>query len=90
MRKTEVGKGAGLRKIMGINEACAVKSSLVAVHIIRRTELSIGRTRIAAGNAMAVAGPGPAHCITHRDVSCVRHKHKPPLPDCYIYNLTGT
>jgi hypothetical protein len=89
VRGAEICKGAGLRKSVRINEACVVKSSLVAVHIIRGTVLSVGSARIAAGNTVVVAGPGPSHSVAHRDVDCVRHKHEPALPDRYIYNLTS-
>jgi hypothetical protein len=53
----KIRKGAGLRKSVRINEACVVKSSLVAVHIIRGTVLSVGSARIAAGNTVVVGGP---------------------------------
>lgn len=89
MGKAKVRKGAGLRKSVRINEACIVKSSLVAVHVIRGTVLSIRCTRIAAGDAVVVAGPGPAHCVANRDVDCIGHKHEAALSDRYIYNLTS-
>ena len=90
MRKAEVRKGAGLRKSVRIDEACIVKSSLIAVRIIRGTKLAVRSARIAAGDAVVVAGPGPAHRVTHRDIDCIRHKDEAALPHCYIYNLTAT
>lgn len=90
MGKAEVRKGAGLRKSMRIDEAGIVKSSLVAVCIIRGTKLAVSSARIAAGDAVVIAGPGPAHRVAHRDADAVRHKHEAALPDSYIYNLTST
>jgi len=89
VRGAEIRKGAGLRKSVRINEACVVKSSLVAVHIIRGTVQSVGSARIAAGDTVVIASPGPAHCVPHRDVHCVRHKQEAALTHRYIYNLTG-
>jgi hypothetical protein len=89
VRGAEVRKGAGLRKGVFINKACIVKSPRVTVHIIRGTKLPIGGARGAAGDAVVVAGPGPAHCVAHRDVDCVRDEHEAALPDRYIYNLTS-
>jgi hypothetical protein len=76
VRKTEVRKGAGLRKSVRINEACVGKSSLVAVRVIWGTKLSIGCARIAASDAVVVAKPGPSNGITDRDICCGRRKRE--------------
>ena len=89
MRGAEIRKGPGLRKGVFINKACIVKRPRVTVHIIWGTKLPIGCARSATGDAVVIASPCPSHCVAHRDVDCVRHKHEPALPDRYIYNLTS-
>ena len=76
MREAEVIKGAGLRKSVRINEVCVVKSSLVAVHIIRGTKLSIDGARIAAGDAVADTKPGPSNGVTDLDICCGRRERE--------------
>jgi hypothetical protein len=88
MREAEVIISAGLIKGMLVHCPCARKDSLVAVHVIERTKLSIDGARIAAGDAVAVAGPGPSHRVARRDVDCVRHEHE-TRPHRDIDNLAG-
>jgi hypothetical protein len=76
MRVAEVIKGAGLRKSVLINESVVGKSSLVAVHIIRGTKLSIDYARIATGDAVAATKPGPSNGITDRDICCRRRERQ--------------
>ena len=90
MRSAEIIKGASLIKGVLVDRPCAGKDSQVAVHIVRRTILSIGRARIAARDAVAASGPSPPYRIAHQDVNCVRHKHQAALPHRYVYNLTST
>ena len=76
MREAEVIKGAGLRKSVRINEVYVGKSSLVAVHIIRGTKLSIDGARRAAGDAVTATIPSPPDSITDRDIYCGRCKRE--------------
>jgi hypothetical protein len=89
MREAEVIKGAGLRKSVRINEVYAVKNSLVAVHIIRGTKLSIDGARRAAGDAVAASKPGPSNGITDRDICCRRRERQTIYPNRNIENLTA-
>jgi hypothetical protein len=73
-----------------INEACIIKSSRVAVRIIGRTKLPIGCARIAAGDAVTVASPGPSHRVAHRDIDRVWNKYEAALPHRYVEDLTAT
>ena len=90
MRNAKVRKGAGLRKGMRINEACIVKSSLVAVHIIRGAISSVGCARIAASDTVVITSPRPPYGVAHRNVDCVGHKHEAALPHRYVEDLTST
>lgn len=90
MREAEVIKGAGLRKSVRINEVCVGKSSLVAVHIIRGTKLSIDGARRAAGDAVAVTKPGPSNGITDRDICCRRRERQTIYPNRNVKDLART
>jgi hypothetical protein len=79
-----------LRKSVLINESVVGKSSRIAVDVIRGTKLPIDGARIAAGDAVPVLGPGPPHCVAHRNVECVWHKHIASLSHRHIENLTAT
>src|SRR5207248_6181423 len=43
----------------------------------------------AAGDTVAVTGPGPSHRVAYRDVDLVRHKHE-TRSHGHIDNLAGT
>src|SRR5713101_6389829 len=72
VRSTKVRKSNRLRKSVLINRAYVGKRSRRAIGIVRGTKLSIDRTRIAAGNTMATAGPSPPNRVAHMNVECVR------------------
>src|SRR5438552_8668691 len=85
MRKAEIRKIASLCKSEFIHEPCVVQGSVVAVHVIRRTELPIRRARGAAGDTVAVPSPGPAHRVTGRNIDCARIERKRPTRrHCHI------
>jgi len=90
MREAEVIKGAGLRKSVRINEVYVVKNSLVAVHIIRGTKLSIDGARRAAGDAVAASKPGPSNGITDRDICCRRRERQTIYPNRNVKDLART
>jgi hypothetical protein len=90
MREAEVIIGASLVKGVLVHRPKVGKDSLIAVRIVRGTKLFIGRARIAAGDTVAVLGPGPPHRVAHRDVECVWHKHIPALSHRYIEDLAST
>ena len=90
MREAKVIVSTRRRKSVLVDGALTGKDSLVAVHVIRGTKLSIDGARRAAGDAVAAAGPGPPHRVADRDVDCVRHKHEAALSHCYIEDLTAT
>ena len=87
MRKAEVGKCSGVHKCMLVNETYVVKSSQSAVRIIRGTKVSVGCARIAAGNAVTAASPGPTHCVANIDVDCAWIKGK-RRADLHIHDLS--
>jgi len=61
----KVIKGAGLSKGVLINKGLVGKA---AGRIVRGTKLPIGGAGLAAGDAVAVAKPGPPDRISDRDI----------------------
>jgi len=81
---------ARLRKSELIHEARVVKSSRLAVHVIRRTKLPILCAGRATGNTVKIALPRPAHRVAHANVDHIRRKTEfvSHRSHCYIKNLT--
>ena len=90
MRVAKVIKGAGLREGVLINEIRIIESARLTVRIIRGTELSIDRARIAAGDAMAVTMPGPPDGITDGDIYFGRRKRETIQPYRDVEDLAAT
>jgi hypothetical protein len=67
MGVAEVGIAARLPKSVRIDRARVGKSSRDAICIIGRTKLPIRHARRAAGNAVAVTHPGPAHRVARKN-----------------------
>jgi hypothetical protein len=77
MDTAEIRKSASLCKSEFVNKALVGSHARGAVRVIRGTEHPIRRAGrgIATGDTVAAGRPGPSHCIAHRDIDCVRHKH---------------
>src|SRR5436190_10190190 len=80
MGTAEIRKIASLCKSEFVNKVPVRKHALVAVRVIRRTELPIGYAGrgIATGDTVAAGGPCPSHCIAYRNVDCARVERKCP------------
>jgi hypothetical protein len=59
---------------MFVNEPRVRKNAGVTVHVIGRTELPVSYARLTACDTVVVAAPGPAHCVAHGNVQCVRNE----------------
>jgi hypothetical protein len=88
VRKAEVRISPGLSESMLVHRALTGKNSLIAIHVIRGTKLSIGGARIAAGDAVTAIGPGPAHRVALRDIDLARIERE-SRPDLHIKNLAA-
>ena len=85
VRRTKVRKSARLRKSVLVNRTCVGKRPCLAIGVVRRTKLSIDRTRIAAADTMAAAGPGPPNRVANMNIERVRRKRE-ALPHRDIEN----
>ena len=92
VQRTEVRITTSLRKSVFVNEPCIGKNSGVTVHVIRRTELSISRTRRTTRDTVGVAAPGPTYCVAHRDGQRVGDKSQfvSLRPHRHIENLAAS
>jgi len=78
--------GASLIESVLVNKPLI--GELVAVYIVRRTELPVRRAWVAAGDAVPAPGPRPAHGVAHRNVDRVRRKTETGS-DLHIDDLPG-